>query len=179
MTATAKTIAGVGTSVSRGATAWNNPSRITVDQGSATTGNSAAIPSTGAAGSNYLVASGFGFSVPAGATIDGVAFEARQLASGTTSVTVQLQDDAAALAGASKSYSATASSAVVSLGSSSEKWGATLTPTTINDSDFGVRLWTGAVGVAIRVDAIWLTVYYTTADGVKALARSCGVVGTA
>jgi len=57
-------------------------------------------------------------------------------------------------------------------------WGATLTPTIVNDPDFGVRIWNTLTGNAMRLDAVWLTVYYTGATGVKAVARSCGVVGT-
>lgn len=177
MTATAQTIAGAGTNVSRGATAWNNPSRITVDQGNATSANSASIAITGAGGSDYLVGASFGFAIPSDATINGVKFEARQLGT-VAAVNVQLQDDTATLIGSSKSYTATASSTVTLLGSSSDVWGATLTPAIVNDADFGVRIWNTLTGNTMRLDAVWLTVYYTAASGVKAVARSCGVVGT-
>lgn len=177
MANTGPKIAGSGTNVSRGFTAWANPSRITVDQGNATSSNSASIGSTGVGGSDYLVGSSFGFAVPSGSTIDGVVFETRQLGT-VAAVNVQLQDDYAALTGSSKSYTASGASSIKSLGSSSDVWGATLTPTIVNDPDFGVRIWNTLTGNAMRLDAVWLTVYYTEASGVKAVARSCGVVGT-
>lgn len=175
MANTGQKIAGTGANVSRGLVTWSNPTRVNASQGN-TLSASCSVNLGGASGSDYLAASSFGFAIPSDATIDGVLFEAGQgVASGT--VTCQLQNDSAALFGSSKSYTATASYSVVSVGSSTDLWGATLTPAIINNSNFGARIWT-TTAFQHRVDAVWLTVYYTLASGVKAVARSCGVVGT-
>lgn len=175
MANTGQKIAGTGATVSRGLVAWNNPTRVTASQGNNLSA-SCATNAGGASGSDYLVASKFGMSIPADATVDGVLLQVGQgVAAGT--VTVQLQNDAGSLFGSSKSYTATSTYSVVSAGSSSDKWGATVTPAIVNDADFGVRIW-NTTAFAQRVDAVWLTVYYTEASGVKAVARSCGVVGT-
>lgn len=175
MASTAQTIAGTGANVSRGLVVWSNPTRVNASQGN-TLSASCSVNLGGASGSDYLAASSFGFAIPADATIDGVLLRVGQgIAAGT--VTCQLQDNSAALIGSSKTYSAAVAYSVASAGSSSDVWGATLTPTIVNGSSFGVRIWT-TTSFQHRVDAVWLTVYYTVASGVKAVARSCGIVGT-
>lgn len=89
---------GTGSNVDRsGLTAWVNPGNITSDDANDATCNGA--------GSDYLVGSNFGFSIPATATIQGVTVkvEASEHSAGTESFSAQLQNATATLFGDVKS----------------------------------------------------------------------------
>lgn len=69
---------GCGTGAASGAgTAWSNPTRITVNDGSFADSSLAA-----GGNSNQLQATNFGFSIPAGSTINGVLVESNQVGAG-------------------------------------------------------------------------------------------------
>lgn len=141
MATTGDRIAGTGTSVTRGSgTAWTNPGNITANDGTT------ASVSSGSFGSNYLVASNFGFTVPTGSVIQGVTvkFEAAESSTGTESVTAQLQDNSAALFGTTIAQTVNGTTLTVyTYGGTANLWGTgtALTPEVVNDPDFGVRFW--------------------------------------
>ncbi len=160
MPSTGNILAGTGESVDRaGLTAWTNPGNIVSDNTTDATCNGT--------GSDYLVARNFSFSVPAGAEVAGVLVqvEASEHSGGVEPLLAQLQDESAALVGSSKSTSNEGSisgtaKAVYTYGSTSDLWGATLTPTIVNDADFGVRLWF-TTAHDVRIDFVTLAVEYT------------------
>lgn len=146
-----------------GLTAWTDPTQIiSSNDGKA---------SINATGSDYLVARNFGFTIPTGATINGilVRVEAAENAGGTEPLLAQLQDASAALFGSSKSTSNEGSisgttDAVYTYGSTSDLWGATLTEAIVEDADFGVRLWF-TTSHLVTIDHVTMAVEYTSAAG--------------
>lgn len=145
---------------SYGTEAWSNPSNA------AASDNSYAIVTivgVGAVSSNYLKATNFGFSVPSGATILGITVtkegyfsgsgggnsNARLVKGGTPSGDVKINGFGA--------------ESVITVGGSTDLWGLTLTPADINDSNFGVVLYTdmfAGSNCSIGIDHITITVTY-------------------
>ncbi|MCK4554879.1 hypothetical protein KAU19_08065, partial [Candidatus Parcubacteria bacterium] len=116
--------------------------------------------------SQWLRASNFGFSIPSGATIDGiqVQFERYPNAYGYVNeydLRVVKADGSKSLEDKSDGLWA-APEAYYTYGSSTSLWSESWTPANINDVDFGavVAVWVFAGGTA-RVDHIRITVYYT------------------
>lgn len=140
-------------------------------------GNGSTATMSGGAGtkSNYLKVTNFGFTVPSGATIDGILLEIkrRRASSGGNTAdnivklvkggTVSGTDHAAT----STTYPTTLTYA--SYGGSSDLWGLSLTDTDVNDSTFGavlsVNKQTGGKINVVTVDTMRITVYYTTGGG--------------
>lgn len=156
MAATGNTLPGTGSNnAGIGATAWVNPENVTADDGTEST-------CTAGASSQYLVASNFGFRIPEGSLILGVTvrIEARESSFGAETINIRLQDDTGALTGTGKTQSINGNVLTVyTLGSSSDLWGATLTPAMVNDADFGVRFWyTTAHNMA--VDHVTMAIEY-------------------
>lgn len=147
---------------------WTNP-------GNATSSNNVkARMDSGHVESSYLKATNFGFSIPSGATIDGIVVGIERSASfGTIFVgdkTVKMVK-AGTISGTNK-----ATATVYPLGdtyedhgSNSDLWGLTWTDSDINDTNFGVALtiqnnpFKG--GTYVDVDHIRITVYYTAGGG--------------
>lgn len=116
-----------------------------------------------------LKATNFGFSIPAGATIDGilVEIEQRRFAGAAEDQEVRLYNAAGTLVGDDK-QTATAwpgTATIASYGGSTDTWNAGLTDTDINDPDFGVAhiVLATAANTDIGVDFIRVTVFYTAA----------------
>lgn len=188
MSNTGNTFPVTGENIDRaGLTAWTNPGNIVSDNTTDATCN--------ATGSDYLVARQFGFSIPAGSTIQGVLVrvEASEHSTGTEPLLAQLQDASGALIGSSKSTSNQGSisgtaKAVYTYGSTSDVWGATLDSTIVNDVDFGVRLWF-TTAHDVRIDYVTLAVEYlaprsgslsqTLADVTKSFIGTVRVAGSA
>src|SRR5512133_2448410 len=153
-----------GTSVDRaGATAWTTPGNITADD---TNYASAAVPT------DYLIATGFGFSIPAGATINGVSVqvEAYETGSGSSNFVPQLcSDGTPTLIGTAKTATtvnagSSATPNVYDLGGVADLWGATLTPTIVNGTGFGVVLWSTDTTNTLFVNVVRITIEYTPAS---------------
>ncbi len=139
-----------------GATAWTNPGNIVSD-------NATDASINAGASSQYLVARNFGFNIPSEAAINGVTvrIEAAETGAGTESLNAQLQNDSAALVGSSKANTISGTGvAVYTYGSASDVWGATLTPTIVNNANFGVRFWFTTVH-AMTVDYVTIAIEYT------------------
>ena len=151
-----------------GTIAWSNPANA------ASSNNVYAIAfSFGGGVSNYLKATNFGFSIPSGATIDGikVTIEAQTSAGSTNDSTVKLVKSGLVLGsnlGTSLPWN-NVSDSTRTYGSSSNLWGLSWTDADINDSTFGVAysstLTAGKSGARNRCDYISITVYYTTGSG--------------
>lgn len=112
--------------------------------------------------------SSLGFSIPAGATIDGVVVEVRRYCAAGSAVDyrVQLQDDTGTLIGNNKADTGTSwpgSYGSATYGGAADMWGAALTQAMVNDPDFGVVISASATGNNTDVYVAWarVTVYYT------------------
>lgn len=171
MATTGKILPGTCANVAFGGIAWSN-----VDNAKLVDGNNATITFTEESSSDLLVASNFGFAIPAGSTINGVIvyllgsddfiFDADPL---QQQVSCFLYNGGVLGAEKDPVLSGIESSA----GSSSDKWGATLTAAIVNGSGFGV-----AMGISVggydsfgdaRIDYVKLEVFYTLATGGKQL----------
>jgi hypothetical protein len=152
-----------------GTVAWANPNNAKVSDGvfAGTWSMSSTYQYT-----HYLKATNFGFSIPAGATINGIVAEIQRYDD-----TQYTYDDNVAIVkngvvGATNKALVAAwgsSNSYFTYGSSSDLWGESLTPTDINNSNFGIVLSikfnddsNGMIGNNIYVDHIRITVYYTT-----------------
>ena len=121
--------------------------------------------------SNFLQCTGYGFAIPAGATINGIRLNAERSASGSpvTDAAVRLVKGGVIQAGdraTTTRYPRT--DAVEAHGSYNDLWGASWTIADINAGDFGVAfasIKAGTFGGArtVRVDYLPLTISYTPA----------------
>jgi hypothetical protein len=130
---------GSGTNVDFGGTsnAWTSPGNIVSDN---------ATDTTGLCPTDYLIASTFGFAIPSNATILGVTVRVEASETGTGSTTYEIQLNSAAtptLIGASKTSSTVngTTKVIQTFGGIADRWSATLTPSIVNGSGFGVSLW--------------------------------------
>lgn len=155
-----------------GTVAWVNPGNITLDDGSAAT-----IGGAAAAVTRYITGSSYGFSVPTGATIDGVVVEAKKLAP-NTALGGSISDNSVRLlvggtpSGTNKAIGGVwpnPSATYVTYGGAADAWGLSLTPADVNASNFGAVV-SGTIGSAAPgnegyIDTIRITVYYTGGAG--------------
>lgn len=146
-----------------GTQAWSNPTRIQAEDASnATASGVADVVKT----THYLKAVGFGFSIPAGATILGILVETKRFC-GTGSAhdsTVSLLK-AGSIVGANRANIGLNWPGVLtyaSLGGSSDLWGTNWNYLDINDANFGVVLSASLQNIASpNVDAIRITITYS------------------
>lgn len=151
-----------------GSVAWTNP------------GNAAALDSSDTKAeyhaaaflSHYLWATGFGFSIPGGNTIDGVVAEwARRISYGSIADDAVYLIKGGAVAGTNQSAGAAWTSGAypyASFGGASSLWGTTLSVSDVNASNFGVAIAArGTTGGDPRVDHVRVTVYYSAAASGK------------
>ena len=164
-----------------GSVSWSNPDNAKVSD------DTRAINQLGSAvgkESHYLKATNFGFSIPVGATINGIVVEIERSWQNGSSAFGEINDGGSASGGAGGlrivkggSISSTDRSvgavwtnttdAYSSYGSSSDLWGETWTAEDINASTFGfvisVMGFNGPSGTdpQAKVDHIRITVYYT------------------
>lgn len=144
-----------GTTVDRaGATAWTNPGNIVSDNASDAT---AAVPT------DYLIATNFGFALPANATIRGVTVrvEASETGTGASEYIPQLVSDATpTLIGAAKTAVAVSGTTptVSTNGGPTDLWSATLTPAIVNSTGFGVAIWSTDTTNTLAIDYVTIQV---------------------
>lgn len=160
--------AGTGANVDKGDTNWSNPGNIT------TAGTPYATANIGTGTSDYLRGTSYGFSIPNGATIDGIEVTINRsgtqgflntgcfdeyvyiVKGGTIQTTQNKAND--------NRYPTNLGTATY--GGPNDLWGVTWTPAQINDSNFGIVLSTDATTVftscTATVDYMRITVYYTT-----------------
>lgn len=152
-----------------GSAAWSN-----VDNAK-TQNDTDATMSTGNTNSHYLKATNFGFSVPVGATIDGIVVEIdrHEAGAGTCKdVEVKIVKADGSIGTENKGDTVNAwptsdTDTYKSYGAVDNLWSETWSAANINDSDFGVVLAVydsqARIGVQAAVDHMRITVYYTEA----------------
>jgi hypothetical protein len=169
---------GCGTGVddsSIGTTAWTSPGNITAEDTTYASANlTLGVPS------HYLKGTNFAFSIPSGATIDGIVVEWKRFCSvgrGTnTAADNAIRIVKGGTIGATDKSNGSnwpATNGYQSYGSSSDLWGETWSDTDINSSTFGAALSakaTSALATA-SVDFCRITVYYTAATGPASTTR--------
>ena len=152
-----------------GTVAWSSPGNVTASDDSRATAVTTAGQTT-----QYLKATNFGFSIPSGATINGIVVEfevSATVGSGSRDERIRIikgetigSTDNRVL---SPLYSTTDS--YVTRGSSSDLWGESWTDSDINSSTFGVAIACKNIfiklGTTIRIDHVRITVYYTAGGG--------------
>lgn len=153
-----------------GTTSWANPGNIVSSNDS----YASITFGTGTGTSWYLKGTNFGFSIPTGATINGIVVEIERKRGGTfvagfpkdNSVKIVKSDGSIGSTNKASATQYPTTDTYATYGSSSDLWGETWTYSDINDADFGVVLATDiqvpseAIGVT-SVDHIRITVYYT------------------
>ena len=144
---------------------WVNAGGISADDGSEADITAATYDANDH--SFRLKAQNFGFSIPAGSTIDGilVEIEQRRFAGAAEDQEVRLYDSTGTLVGDDK-QTATAwpgTATIASYGGAADTWNAGLDDVDINDPDFGVAhiVLATAANTDIGVDFIRVTVTYT------------------
>ena len=162
----------VGTGASAtgvGTVAWTSPGSITADDTSYAT-----CALSNSAQSNYLSGTNYGFSIPAGATINGIQVTIGRDSSSFTSPyihdTVVSLIKGGVVTGANEAATSTnwpTTITAASYGSTSDLWGTTWTAADINAANFGVALSASSTGTTSRtasVDYMQITVTYTPLD---------------
>lgn len=148
-----------------GSTAWSSTGNVTASDDSRARANGASIVT------HYIKATNFSFSIPSGATIDGIVVEAE-----VSELFGDMYDNAVRIVkggaiGSTDKASGTAwtgTDTYLSHGGASDLWGETWTDSDINSSNFGMAISAKnnapVVGTA-NVDHVRITVYYTTSGG--------------
>ena len=165
MADTGATLPGLGSNEDRdGKVDWSNPTNIQTEA------NTASCTIGRYDYGDWLRASQFGFSIPSGATIDGIQVDINrtQGSTGICDSSLRLVDADGNNVGDDKA-SATSwpgSAGTATYGGATDKWNASPTPAMVNDADFGVRLSaenTYRLTPTAYVNWIKITVYYTEA----------------
>lgn len=146
-----------------GAWDWGFPERAKVSD------DSRATRSGGKAGlyTHYLKATNFGFSIPTGATINGIWVQIERRgnpASAIYDVNVRIVKATGAFGTENKALGGFWSTTELyfGYGGAADLWSESWTPANINDSDFGVGMNAYVAGYAVAdVDHIRIKVYYT------------------
>ena len=176
-----------GASDGGGSYAWSSPSNILTSNDVRA---SVSVPGPGYIESNKLYITGFGFSIPSGATIDGILAEWEVYADSTGpggTYPIGLTKNGTTIAadsGASKSIASGPPDIAQSQGGATDKWtgggySGVWTDSEINASTFGLVLGIyGTAAVTVSFDFARLTIYYTAAAaGQPAMRRMGGVPG--
>lgn len=151
-----------------GTSAWATPANAKVDDGVFT---ATATTLTTTVSSHYLNCTGFGFSIPVGATINGILVEYKCKSANSlrpvkdTSIrlikggVISGNNNATAAA-----WTNVVAGSYQARGGSSDLWGLTLAPSDVNASNFGVVISAIGSGTKTRgasIDAVRMTVTYT------------------
>lgn len=150
-----------------GTITWSNPSNIKVSDNARATANLNAFNTT-----HYIKATGFGFTIPAGATILGIKVDIERSRAGGTSG--EVRDSQVKIIHGDTSLGTTnkadivtnwpTSDAVASYGNTSDLWGDNWSPADVNSANFGVALSvTGSSASTNRtanVDVVQITITY-------------------
>lgn len=146
--------------------AWSNPSNAAAEDASNATASVGGGVST-----HYLKATNFGFSIPSGATIDGIVAEAKKAEVLSTD---DIFDSRVRIVKGGTVGSTDKSSgaewptalAYTTYGGAADLWGETWSHADVNASDFGFVIACTSTGAgSAQVDHMRITVYYTPAGG--------------
>lgn len=150
--------AGIGT------IAWATPGAVTAADATPATADGG----PGGGTSNYLVASGFGFAIPAGATVTGIVVEwlRKYTGGGAADAAARIVKTAVGAADRSAAAAWPFSYTYAAFGGVSDLWGETWAPADVNAAAFGAALAaTVNPTTTAEVDYCRVTVYYTPAGG--------------
>lgn len=159
-----------------GAAAWTSPSNAAASDGANAT---ALLDPGGDTTTQYLKATNFSFSIPAGATINGILLEVKKDGGSIFDLGVQ-SVKGGAIAGDDKAdfvtdWSTYAGASYASYGGAADLWGRTWAYSDINASTFGAVIDAQLDSAGIQtayIDHIRITVYYTAAAAGAALSPS-------
>lgn len=151
-----------------GSTNWTNPGNVTTSDDNYAT----FLAQFDGDFSKDLDCTNFGFSIPAGATIDGIQANIERNGFDITDLSIKLLngDGAGGESAQDKSTGASWSSSdtVDSFGGSTDTWGETWSVSDVNSSNFGIRIQcqdnTAGIPPALgsaQIDHVEITVYYT------------------
>lgn len=155
----------VSNNTSIGSVSWNTVGNVSASDNVRAIANALLIGDQ----TNYLVITGFGFTIPTPSSICGIEVEVEGSASGLLQI---VKDNSikivkgGVISGADKAGSATwpNSDAFSAYGSNSDLWGNTWTESDINSSNFGVAISANLTSLsalpAAQVDFVRITVYY-------------------
>ncbi len=146
---------------------WTNPSNAKAEDGVFAT---TVITGGGGGDTDYLFLTNFGFSLPSSATIKGIVVEVKgKGTAGVTPFRAKIVKGGALTGTHSTSSFTTSNGFAFALGSANNLWGATLSYSDVNASNFGVALYLVESEVIvpsnISVDVVRMTVYYSTLTG--------------
>lgn len=143
---------------------WTNPGNITAEDGVFAACTSIILPVI----SHYLKATNFGFSIPAGATINGILVEWKTQNSGGTFTDNSIKIVQGGTISGNENANGTnwpRTLQYVGYGSSTDLWGLSWASSDINSSGFGAVASVNVPGSTstLQVDYVRITVYYTAA----------------
>jgi hypothetical protein len=158
--------------VNTGGAAFSSLTNVGADDGSPATA-SVIISLLGNTETDYLKATGFGFAIPASATICGISVSIKKRATSILSLLYSVSDEAVRLViggtimGNNKASASPwpGTAAFSSYGGTADTWGSTLTPAQVNSSNFGVAISADCTGVltaisTAEIDYITMQVSY-------------------
>ncbi|SEG53090.1 hypothetical protein SAMN04488130_1301, partial [Flavobacterium urumqiense] len=171
--------AGIGTNtIGTGTISWSNPNYILADD----TSYSTSILTLGQS-TQYLQGTNYGFAIPAGVVINGIAVSIlrQSNASSISDGRVQLVKNGIIVGnnyGTAAIWSTTMTTE--NYGSPTDLWGTTWTATDINNANFGIVLSAVASANEIAsVDYMQITIYYTPAPTITSFTPTNSCIGTA
>lgn len=149
----------VSDSAGPGPAVWSNPSNA------ASSNDSYATATAPSSATKYLKATGFGFAIPAGSTIDGFYIEVeRKKASGGTfsngSLYIVKNGSVVGTSSSDSGFGWSTTDSIHSGGGTASLWDTTWTVSDINSSNFGCAYHAQA-DMDVFVDHVQITVYYT------------------
>jgi hypothetical protein len=129
-----------------------------------------------------LVATGFGFSIPSGATIDGIVVGIERRYSGVGTIRDYrvriVKGGSIGSTDRATSTNWTTSDVYEDHGGSTDLWGERWTTSDINSSNFGVAIsaqkFSGVGSPTVGIDHIRITVYYTASSGSATITANAG-----
>lgn len=181
MADTGLNLVGTGANIAGSGADWGTPSNITAEDSN----SAGALIDKGGGLSDYLRGTNLGFSLPTGATIDGVELQIR-VSSGSTNTVydefVYLVENGSIISNcdnkASGSYWTDTENTRI-YGGSTDAWGCSLNPTIINSSTFGFQVMATHNGIVTDKYAYvyWakLRVHYTESGGSSNIKSISGV----
>ena len=181
MASTGLRLVGTGANIAGDGDDWSDATNITTeaDYAITTIGKSGGL-------SDYLRGTNLGFSVPSGATVNGVELQIRHNAqsnANTSDEFVYLVENGAIISGCQNKASATAwdyDPETFTYGGASDTWNCSLTPTTVNSNTFGAQIIAQNNGTWLSewASVYWIkiNVYYTESGGSSNIKSIAGVV---
>lgn len=159
--------------------AWSNPNNVFASDSS----YAIATPISNFADS--LQVNNFGFSIPTGATIDGIVFEIQRVSAAVSNYYFFETKAMKALTKVGTSHADfnywTTTEAYITLGNSTDLWGTTWTPAEINATGFGIQLLVANDSnnsVSGKINHVRCTVYYSLSPTISPSTSSLSDFGS-